>query len=92
MQPAKARVLRQEKHRRRWLTVSTASADQARGIEQISKAISQVDQVTQKTAASAEESASVGHELSAHSDSQRAVVASLRRMAGTGARQGQSAR
>ena len=37
--------------------VNTVSAEQAHGIEQISKAISQMDQLTQRTAASAEEAA-----------------------------------
>jgi len=63
--------------------VSAASVEQARGIEQISKAISKMDQVTQRTAASAEESASVGRGMRAHTESLRAVVGKLRRMAGT---------
>ncbi|MGC9945066.1 MAG: methyl-accepting chemotaxis protein [Bryobacteraceae bacterium] len=67
--------------------VSAASAEQARGIEQISKAISQMDQITQRTAANAEESASIGHQLSAHKESLFAAVESLRLMAGASARQ-----
>jgi methyl-accepting chemotaxis protein/methyl-accepting chemotaxis protein-1 (serine sensor receptor) len=67
--------------------VSAASAEQVRGIEQISKAISQMDQITQRTAASAQESASVGQQMGSHSESLAAVVESLRLMAGTGARQ-----
>jgi methyl-accepting chemotaxis protein/methyl-accepting chemotaxis protein-1 (serine sensor receptor) len=68
--------------------VSAASMEQARGIEQIAKAISQMDQVTQRTAASAEESASVGHELSSQTESLHAAIENLRLMAGTDARQG----
>jgi methyl-accepting chemotaxis protein len=67
--------------------VHTASAEQTHGIEQISKAMSQMDQVTQRTAASAEETASVGHQLSSHTESLRAVVENLRLMAGAAARQ-----
>ena len=62
--------------------VNAASTEQARGIEQIAKAISQMEQLTQKTAASAEESASVGHQLSSRSESLRGVVESLRLMTG----------
>ena len=68
--------------------VNTVSAEQAHGIEQISKAISQMDQLTQRTAASAEEAASVGHQMSSHAESLLAVVGDLRLMAGTGTRQG----
>ena len=63
--------------------VSTASAEQARGIEQISEAISQMDLVTEKTVASAEESASVGRQMGSHVESLRAAVEKLRRMAGS---------
>ena len=49
--------------------ISIGSQEQARGIEQIAKTIAQMEQVTQKTAASAEQGASAGEELSAHSNS-----------------------
>ena len=62
--------------------VHGASAEQAHGIDQISIAISQMDQVTQKTAANAEETASVGHQLGSHAKALRATVESLRLMAG----------
>ncbi|MBI5186425.1 MAG: methyl-accepting chemotaxis protein [Nitrospinae bacterium] len=45
--------------------VSTASDEQANGIEQINTAVAQMDKVTQSNAASAEESASASEELSA---------------------------
>ncbi len=45
--------------------VSSASDEQAKGIDQINVAISQMDKVTQSNAASAEESASASEELSA---------------------------
>ncbi len=66
--------------------VTAASIEQSRGVEQISKAIQHIDQVTQKTAASAEESASVGHDLSSHSEALQDVVESLRVMTGSAKR------
>ena len=45
--------------------VSLGSQEQERGIEQIGKAISQMEHVTQKSAANAEECASAAEELSA---------------------------
>ena len=49
--------------------ISVGSQEQARGIEQIGSAITQMDQVTQKAAASAEEGASAAEELTAQSES-----------------------
>ena len=57
--------------------VSTSSQEQARGIGQITKAINQMDQVTQTAAASAEESASASEELTAQSDAMKDIVAGL---------------
>jgi methyl-accepting chemotaxis protein/methyl-accepting chemotaxis protein-1 (serine sensor receptor) len=45
--------------------VHLGSQEQARGIEQIAKAVAQMQRVTQSTAASAEQSASAGEEMSA---------------------------
>jgi methyl-accepting chemotaxis protein/methyl-accepting chemotaxis protein-1 (serine sensor receptor) len=45
--------------------VHVGSQEQARGIEQIAKAVTQMQRVTQSTAASAEQSASAGEEMSA---------------------------
>jgi chromosome segregation ATPase len=47
--------------------VAAASREQAQGIVQVNAAVTQMDQVTQSTAASAEESASASEELSAQS-------------------------
>jgi methyl-accepting chemotaxis protein/methyl-accepting chemotaxis protein-1 (serine sensor receptor) len=60
--------------------VSISSQEQARGIEQISKAMSQMEQATQKSAASAEQSAAAGEELNAQAETLREVVTSLRQM------------
>jgi methyl-accepting chemotaxis protein/methyl-accepting chemotaxis protein-1 (serine sensor receptor) len=57
--------------------VNVGSQEQARGIEQIAKAFSQMEQVIQKTAAGAEESASAGEELNAQADTLRGLVAEL---------------
>lgn len=58
--------------------VDASSREQAQGIEQISKAITQMDQVTQRTAANAEESASASEELNAQSRTMLGVVDRLR--------------
>ena len=62
--------------------VEASSKEQAQGIEQISKAVAQMDQVTQRTAASAEESASASEQLSAQSQALLAVVAQLQGLVG----------
>ncbi|MBI4874100.1 MAG: hypothetical protein HY822_05655 [Acidobacteria bacterium] len=64
--------------------VNLGSQEQARGIEQIGKAIAQMEQVTQKTAANAEESASAAEELTAQSETLKDVVARLTALAGCG--------
>jgi len=63
--------------------VSLGSQEQARGIEQIAKAITQMEQVTQKNAANAEESASAAEELNAQSETLRDIVGRLTAMVGT---------
>jgi methyl-accepting chemotaxis protein len=63
--------------------VNLGSHDQARGMEQITRAIAQMEGVTQKTAASAEQSAAAGQELDSQSDSLRAVVSRLTGLVGT---------
>ena len=62
--------------------VEASSKEQAQGIEQISKAVAQMDQVTQKTAANAEESASASQELNAQSQTLMAVVDRLQALVG----------
>jgi len=58
------------------------SKGQAQGTDQISKAIAQIDQVTQRTAANAEEAAAASEELSAQSQALMAVVHHLQMMVG----------
>jgi methyl-accepting chemotaxis protein/methyl-accepting chemotaxis protein-1 (serine sensor receptor) len=62
--------------------ISVGSQEQARGIEQIGSAITQMDQVTQKAAASAEEGASAAEELTAQSESLKGALAQLLQMVG----------
>lgn len=57
--------------------VTTASAEQAKGVDQINIAISELDIVTQRTAANAEESASTAEELSAQAYELKTLVESL---------------
>ena len=47
--------------------IAKASVEQSQGLEQVTKAMSEMDRVTQANAATAEESASVAHELSTQS-------------------------
>jgi methyl-accepting chemotaxis protein/methyl-accepting chemotaxis protein-1 (serine sensor receptor) len=62
--------------------VNLGSQEQARGIEQIGKAIAQMEQVTQKNAANAEESAAAAEELNAQSETLKDVVERLTAMLG----------
>ncbi len=62
--------------------VSLGSEEQSRGIDQIGKAIAQMEQVTQTTAANAEESAAAAEQLNAQSEAMKDVVAQLQAMVG----------
>lgn len=61
--------------------VNLSSQEQTRGIDQVSKATNQMEQVTQRTAASAEESAAAG-QLTAQARTLRDVVTRLEALAG----------
>ncbi len=62
--------------------VNLGSQEQARGMEQISRAIVQMEQVTQKTAAGAQQSASAGTELTGNATNLRTLVQEMREMVG----------
>jgi methyl-accepting chemotaxis protein len=62
--------------------VSHGSKEQSTGIGQIGRALSQMEQVTQTTAASAEESAAAAEELNAQSESMRELTERLNEMVG----------
>ncbi len=57
--------------------IATASAEQTAGIGQINTTVGQMDQVTQSTAANAEESASAAEELNAQAAALRETVLAL---------------
>jgi len=57
--------------------IAAASREQAQGLEQISTAVGQMDQVTQSTAANAEESASASEELAAQAHTLNDMVHDL---------------
>src|ERR1022692_2524666 len=62
--------------------VSLGSEEQARGIQQVAKAVVQMQSVTQQTADSAEASASASHQLSTQSGTLRDAVGQLNAMVG----------
>jgi len=64
--------------------VNRGNQEQAHGMEQIAKAVLQMEQVTQKNAASAEESASAGTELDRHAAGLHDLVGEMREMVGEG--------
>jgi methyl-accepting chemotaxis protein len=57
--------------------IAAASGEQAQGIDQVNKAVSDMDQLTQQNAANAEESASASEEMSAQSEQMKAMVLDL---------------
>ncbi|HVU15752.1 MAG TPA: methyl-accepting chemotaxis protein [Candidatus Didemnitutus sp.] len=62
--------------------IATASNEQSQGIQQITKAMSEMDKVTQSNAAGAEESASAAQELSSQSTELRESVEELNAFTG----------
>ena len=60
--------------------VNLGSQEQARGMDQIARAVVQMEQVTQKNAAHAQESASAGAELDGHAEVLRELVHEMRQM------------
>ena len=64
--------------------IAVASSEQTQGIEQVNRAVSQMDQVVQATAAQAEEGASVANELTTQSESLRTCVVNLAEIVGSG--------
>ena len=57
--------------------VASASQEQAIGIAQVNRAVSEMDKVTQQAAATAEESASASEELNAQAEQMKVFVADL---------------
>jgi len=57
--------------------IATASEEQSRGISQVNTAVSEMDKVTQSTAANAEESAAAAEELNAQAEQMKVYVEDL---------------
>ena len=62
--------------------ISAASVEQASGVQQVNSAVSQMDQVTQRNATAAEESAAASKGLSAQAESMRVSLEILTRLIG----------
>jgi methyl-accepting chemotaxis protein len=62
--------------------VNLGSQEQTRGMEHISQAVLQMEKVTQRTAAGAEQSASAGTQLDGHAVDLRTLVGEMRAMVG----------
>jgi methyl-accepting chemotaxis protein len=62
--------------------ITQASNEQAQGVEQINAAVSQMDRITQQTAAGAQEAASAAEQLRAQSTAVKDVVDELRAIVG----------
>ncbi len=62
--------------------IATASEEQAQGITQLSKAVAEMDKVTQSTAANAEESAAAAEELNAQAEQMKGFVEELSAVVG----------
>jgi methyl-accepting chemotaxis protein len=58
--------------------IAAACSEQAQGIDQISKAMSELDKVTQQNAANAEESASASEEMTAQANQMKSIVVEMR--------------
>lgn len=57
--------------------IAAASSEQAKGIEQVNMAVSEMDKVTQQNAATAEESASASEEMHAQAEQMKGMVNEL---------------
>jgi methyl-accepting chemotaxis protein len=57
--------------------ISAASQEQSQGIDQINRAVAEMDKVTQSTAASAEESASASEEMNAQAEQMKQISRTL---------------
>ena len=62
--------------------IAAASNEQASGIEQVNKAVAEMDKVIQQTAANAEESASASEEMNAQAEQMKGVVGELTALVG----------
>ena len=65
--------------------IAAASSEQAQGIEQVNRATSEMEQLTQRLAASAEESASASEQMSSQAAGMKGYVSDLNRLVSGGA-------
>jgi len=65
--------------------IAAASREQAQGIEQLNKAVAEMDKVVQQTAAGAEESASASEEMNAQADHMKGYIQELNVLVQAGA-------
>jgi methyl-accepting chemotaxis protein/methyl-accepting chemotaxis protein-1 (serine sensor receptor) len=70
--------------------VNQAGTEQARGIDQVSRALSQLEKVTQQNAANAEESAAASEELRSQTEVMKGVVDTFERLLSGGVRSKQA--
>jgi sensor histidine kinase regulating citrate/malate metabolism len=68
--------------------IAAASSEQAQGIDQINRAVTEMDKVTQQTAANAEESASASEEMNAQAGQMKEIAGELKRIIGSRASSG----
>ena len=68
--------------------IAAASNEQASGIEQVNKAVVEMDKVTQQNAANAEESASASEEMNAQAEQMKQMVGELIALIGGSAKDG----
>jgi ABC-type transporter Mla subunit MlaD len=64
--------------------IAAASKEQSEGINQVNKAVADMDSVAQQNAANAEESASAAEEMNAQTETLKAMVKELNEMVGEG--------
>jgi len=60
--------------------IAAASREQAQGVEQINRAVTEMDQIVQQNAATAEESASASEEMNAQAEQMKQMVNDLMRL------------
>ncbi|MCK9273927.1 MAG: methyl-accepting chemotaxis protein [Syntrophales bacterium] len=63
--------------------IAAASQEQSQGIDQINRAVAEMDKVTQQNAANAEESAAASEELNAQAEGMKSIVEAMTAQVGT---------
>ena len=63
--------------------IASASVEQAQGVSQVGRAVTEMDKITQQAAANAEESAAAAEELNAQAEQMKGYVGALVKMVGS---------